>query len=48
VRGEDFFLPASGQGMSSARLAFSYEMPERIAEGIERLAGLLAARGASV
>ena len=41
VRGEDFFPPGSGHGASSARLAFSYEPPERIAEGIERLATLL-------
>ena len=41
VRGEDFFPPASGLGRSSARLAFSYETPERIVEGIERLARLL-------
>jgi 2-aminoadipate transaminase len=41
VRGEDFFPPASGLGGSSARLAFSYETPERIVEGIERLARLL-------
>jgi len=40
VRGQDFF-PASGQGVSSARLAFSYEPPERITEGIARLAELL-------
>lgn len=41
VRGEDFFPRGSGLGVSSARLAFSYETPERIAEGIERLAALL-------
>jgi len=41
VRGEDFFPRGSGLGVSSARLAFSYETPERIAEGIERLASLL-------
>ncbi|MGH3111422.1 MAG: PLP-dependent aminotransferase family protein, partial [Gaiellaceae bacterium] len=41
VRGEDFFPLGSGRGGSSARLAFSYEPPERIAEGIERLARLL-------
>ena len=40
VRGEDFFPPGSGLGRSSARLAFSYETPERIVEGIERLATL--------
>ena len=41
VRGADFFPPGSGLGASSARLAFSFEPPERITEGIERLAGLL-------
>jgi len=41
VRGEDFFPRGSGGGASSARLAFSYEPPERIVEGIERLAALL-------
>jgi 2-aminoadipate transaminase len=41
VRGEDFFPPEPGRGASSARLAFSYETPERIAMGIERLASLL-------
>ena len=40
VRGTDFFPSASG-GTSSARLAFSYEPPERIAEGVRILAGLL-------
>ncbi len=41
VRGEDFFPRGSGGGGSSARLAFSYETPARIAEGIGRLAELL-------
>jgi 2-aminoadipate transaminase len=41
VRGEDFFPPGSGRGSSSVRLAFSYETPERIAEGISVLARLL-------
>jgi DNA-binding transcriptional MocR family regulator len=41
VRGEDFFPRGSGHGSSAARLAYSYESPERIAEGIERLAALL-------
>jgi len=41
VRGEDFFPRGSGHGLSSARLAYSYETPERIVEGIERLAALL-------
>jgi 2-aminoadipate transaminase len=40
VRGTDFFPLASG-GWSSARLAFSYESPERIAEGVALLASLL-------
>ena len=41
VRGEDFFPRESNLGRSAARLAFSYETPERIVEGIERLATLL-------
>jgi len=41
VRGEDFFPPGSGLGLTSARLAYSYENPERITEGIGRLAALL-------
>ena len=40
VRGADFFPDGSG-GQSSARLAFSYEPPERIAEGVRILAGVL-------
>jgi DNA-binding transcriptional MocR family regulator len=40
VRGSDFFPGGSG-GASSARLAFSYESPERIAEGVGILASLL-------
>ena len=39
VRGSDFF-PGEG-GESAARLAFSYESPERIVEGVGILAGLL-------
>jgi 2-aminoadipate transaminase len=39
VRGADFF--PGGGGESAARLAFSYEPPERIAEGVRILAGLL-------
>ena len=39
VRGTDFF-PGPG-GESAARLAFSYEPPSRIAEGVRILAGLL-------
>jgi 2-aminoadipate transaminase len=41
VRGADFFPRDSGLGTHSARLAFSFESPARIGEGIERLAGLL-------
>ncbi|MDQ3382131.1 MAG: PLP-dependent aminotransferase family protein [Actinomycetota bacterium] len=41
IRGSDFFPPDSGHGDSSVRLAFSYETPERIAEGVSVLAGLL-------
>jgi DNA-binding transcriptional MocR family regulator len=41
VPGEDFFPPGSGLGLTSARLAFSYETPERIAQGIEVLASLV-------
>jgi DNA-binding transcriptional MocR family regulator len=40
VRGTDFFPEGQG-GVSAARLAFSYETPERIAEGVALLAGLL-------
>jgi DNA-binding transcriptional MocR family regulator len=40
VRGSDFFADGRG-GASSARLAFSYEAPERIAEGIGILARLV-------
>jgi DNA-binding transcriptional MocR family regulator len=39
VRGADFFV--DGGGTSAARLAFSYEPPERIAEGVRLLAALL-------
>lgn len=39
VKGADFFPLGSGRP-SSARLAFSYESPERIAEGIALLASL--------
>lgn len=41
VPGEDFYPEGSGGGASSVRLAFSYETPERIAEGISVLAELL-------
>lgn len=40
VKGADFFPRASG-GRNAARLAFSYETPERIGEGVGILAGLL-------
>jgi DNA-binding transcriptional MocR family regulator len=40
VRGSDFF-PVGADGASSARFAFSYESPERIAEGVAILASLL-------
>jgi DNA-binding transcriptional MocR family regulator len=40
VRGADFF-PGGSDGRSSARLAFSYESPERIEEGVSRLAALV-------
>jgi 2-aminoadipate transaminase len=41
VTGPGFFPSGSGRGASSARLAYSYETPERIAEGIGRLLSLL-------
>jgi len=41
IPGPGFFTPGSGAGTSSARLAFSYETPERIAEGVARLMRLL-------
>jgi 2-aminoadipate transaminase len=40
VRGRDFF-PGGSRGASEARLAFSYEPPERIAEGMALLAAAL-------
>ena len=40
VKGSDFF-PAGSGGTSSARLAFSYESPARIAEGVGLLASVL-------
>jgi DNA-binding transcriptional MocR family regulator len=42
VKGSDFFTPAGG-GEASARLAFSYESPEAIDDGIGRLASVLPA-----
>jgi DNA-binding transcriptional MocR family regulator len=41
VTGPGFFPRGSSRGASSARLAFSYETPERIGEGVERLLALL-------
>ncbi|MBA2641675.1 MAG: PLP-dependent aminotransferase family protein [Actinobacteria bacterium] len=41
VAGRDFFPEGSALGRASARLAFSYETPERIAEGIGLLSGLM-------
>lgn len=41
VAGPGFFPPGATTGASSARLAFSYEPPERVAEGVARLLGLL-------
>jgi 2-aminoadipate transaminase len=43
VKGADFFAGGSS-GRSAARLAFSYETPARIAEGVALLADLLPAR----
>jgi 2-aminoadipate transaminase len=40
VKGADFF-PAGRGGGGAARLAFSYETPERIDQGVARLAGLV-------
>ncbi len=40
VRGADFFPPGAG-GAGAARFAFSFETPERIAEGVWILASLL-------
>jgi DNA-binding transcriptional MocR family regulator len=42
VKGTDFF--ADGGGTKSLRLAFSFVSPDEIADGVEKLAGLL--RGA--
>ena len=41
VKGADFFPAGNGAGGSSARLAFSFETPERIREGVAVLASLL-------
>jgi DNA-binding transcriptional MocR family regulator len=40
VRGADFF-PGGADGRASARLAFSYESPALIEEGVSVLGGLL-------
>ena len=40
VKGSDFF-PSASAGTTAARLAFSYETPERIADGVALLANLL-------
>jgi DNA-binding transcriptional MocR family regulator len=42
IPGPGFFPARSTAGASSARLAYSYETPGRISEGVERLVGLLA------
>jgi DNA-binding transcriptional MocR family regulator len=47
VQGQDFFPRGSGMGVSAARLAFSYETPERIGEGIARLGALVEGAPAS-
>jgi 2-aminoadipate transaminase len=41
IPGPGFFPNGSGAGKTSARFAFSYETPERIAEGVERVMRLL-------
>ena len=41
VPGPGFFAKGSGGGTTSARFAYSYETPERIAEGVERVLRLL-------
>jgi 2-aminoadipate transaminase len=41
VPGSSFFPDSASGGREAARLAFSYESPERIGEGVERLAALL-------
>jgi 2-aminoadipate transaminase len=45
VPGSDFFLPGEG-GETAARLAFSYVSTDEIAEGVSRLASLVAAAAA--
>jgi 2-aminoadipate transaminase len=41
IAGPGFFAAGSGDGVSSARFAFSYETPESIVEGVARLMRLL-------
>jgi len=41
VPGPGFFASGSGWGTTSARFAYSYETPDRIAEGVERVMRLL-------
>ena len=41
IPGPGFFPKGSGAGTTSARFAYSYETPERITEGIERVMRLL-------
>ena len=41
IAGPGFFTAGTPRGASSARFAFSYETPERITEGVERLMRLL-------
>jgi len=44
VPGQDFYPQGSAAGTSAARLAFSYETPDRIAKGVGRLASLVEAQ----
>ena len=41
VKGADFYLPGSGGGAGSARLAFSFASVDEIGEGVSVLASLL-------
>jgi len=41
VAGRSFFTAGSSNGATSARLAYSYETPERITDGVQRLMRLL-------
>ena len=41
IPGPGFFAAGSGGGTASARFAYSYETPERITEGVERVMRLL-------